>query len=49
MTDFEVAYTSGVLTPYSGDGARYEINPRSRVRTSFDGDGRRFTSPRLGG
>jgi len=43
MTDFEVVYTNGVLTPYSGDGARYEMNPQSRVLTSFDGDGRRVS------
>jgi hypothetical protein len=42
MTDFEVAYTNGVLTPYSGDTARYEINPHSGVLTLFDGEGRRF-------
>ena len=42
MTDFEVAYTNGVLTPYSGEAARYEINPQSGVLTVFDGDGKRF-------
>ena len=42
MTDFEVAYSNGVLTPYSGESARYEINPHSGVLTLFDGDGRRF-------
>ena len=45
MTDFEVVYTNGVLTRYFGDGARYEMNPQSRVLTSFDGDGRRVSSP----
>ena len=42
MSDFEVAYSNGVLTTYSGDGARYEINPQSGVLTVFDGDGKRF-------
>lgn len=42
MTDFQVAYANGVLTAYSGDGARYEINPQSGVLTVFDGDGKRF-------
>ena len=38
----EVAYSNDVLTPYSGDAARYEINPQSGVLTVFDGDGQRF-------
>jgi hypothetical protein len=42
MTDFEVAHADGDLTPYSGRGARYEINPHSGVLTVFDGDGTRF-------
>ncbi len=42
MADFEVAYASGVLTTYSGDSCRYEINPQSGVLTVFDGDGQRF-------
>ena len=42
MADFEVAYANDVLTPYSGDAARYEINPQSGVLTVFDGDGHRF-------
>ena len=42
MADFEVAYSNDVLTPYSGDAARYEINPQSGVLTVFDGDGQRF-------
>jgi hypothetical protein len=42
MADFEVAYYNDVLTPYSGDAARYEINPQSGVLTVFDGDGQRF-------
>ena len=42
MADFEVAYVNDVLTPYSGDAARYEINPQSGVLTVFDGDGQRF-------
>ena len=49
MADFEVAYANDVLTPYSGDAARYEINPQSGVLTVFDGDGQRFHfSPRAG-
>ena len=42
MTDFEVAYSDGVRTSYSGDAARYEINPESGVLTVFDDDGQRF-------
>ena len=42
MTDFEVAYASGDKTSYSGDAARYEINPESGVLTVFDDDGQRF-------
>lgn len=42
MTDFEVAYSDGVLTSYSGEAARFEINPHSGVLTLFDGAGWRF-------
>ena len=42
MTDFSVAYNNGVVTHYSGDGARYEINPQSGVLTVFDGAGKRL-------
>jgi hypothetical protein len=42
MTDFEVVYENDVLMPYSGDGARFEINPQSGVLTVFDGDGNRI-------
>ena len=42
MTDFSVAYNNGVVTQYSGDGARYEINPQSGVLTVFDGEGQRL-------
>jgi hypothetical protein len=42
MTDFSVAYKSGDVTRYSGDGARYEINPQSGVLTVFDGEGKRL-------
>ena len=42
MADFEVAYSTDVLTSYSGDAARYEINPQNGVLTVFDGDGQRF-------
>jgi len=42
MTDFKVVYENDVLTPYSGNGARYEINPQSGVLTVFDGNGSRI-------
>ena len=42
MTDFEVVCENDVLTPYSGSGARYEINPQSGVLAVFDGNGSRI-------
>ena len=42
MADFSVAYLNGVVTDYSGDAARYEINPQNGVLTVFDGEGQRL-------
>ena len=42
MTDFSVAYINGVTEHYSGEAARYEINPQSGVLTVFDSEGKRW-------
>jgi hypothetical protein len=42
MAEFTVAYIKGVVKTYSGDGARYEINPENGVLTVFDGEEKRF-------
>lgn len=45
MADFKVGYTDGVLTPYSGDDARYSINDHNGVLTVFTGGDRFRFSP----